>query len=267
MASETLLAMGLVRNFAGALPGRDSIKALLGRQLQSLAAMCTAALCVRNVKRGVAAPQELSQRTAEYFALRNRTYPEQHPKPKLHYCLHLGPQAESDAMLLDCFTHERKHQDVKRFGTNIRGHTALFQQSVASHAIWQHVERLSQAKDAFLGGDRLEPPVKHVADLAIVFGAPTRTAKRSRLKHAAVVAGDVARLRDGSLIVVCAPVQIDGSPDVNLVVWRAARCRVVTASSAVYRKELIDVVAGHEVTHTCVWSPVDDDFFLALAPL
>ena len=263
-ASEALLALDLVRHFAETLSLSDEINRDFSLQLQSLRSMCSAALCCRNVKNGVAAPGELTRRTEEYFGLRNRAYPEIAPRPKLHYCLHLGDQAENDGMLLDCFVHERKHKDVKNLGGNIKS-TSTYQTSVTAHAMWQHAQRLADVKDSFVGKSRLQAPLKHSLELTPLFGAPTLTARRAYLEHVVVTAGDVARLRDGSTIVVCLPVQVVGA-DVSIICWRTELRGRVTTSSATHRKTRIDVVSGHELTHVCTWSPADDESLLVLAP-
>ena len=95
---------------------------------------------------------------------------------------------------------------------------------MTTRTIWQHAHRLNELQETLQGEDHLQKPVKYSAELAQVFGAPTRTARRAHLQHVVVTAGGVARLRDGSMVAVCAPVQLDGKSDISVVAWRLEHC-------------------------------------------
>ena len=65
---------------------------------------------------------------------RNAAYPEVEAKPKHHGAMHA---AEVEEFMLDCFVHERKHQDVKDFGGRVHG--KAFAQGLLQHSLWKQV--------------------------------------------------------------------------------------------------------------------------------
>ena len=87
------------------------------------------------VKSGSLAAEALSKRTSEYLALRNLAYPDVDARPKHHYALHV----EAEPFMIDCFVHERKHQDFKGFGEKLTDPSA-FCRSVLAHALWQQAK-------------------------------------------------------------------------------------------------------------------------------
>ena len=78
-------------------------------------------------------------------------------KPKHHYATHLGRMLSHHKMLISCFTHERKHREVKRYANNLQNTSGAFEASILRDCILRHVEDLQ--------ADRAEEATTHVVGL------------------------------------------------------------------------------------------------------
>ena len=175
--------MPLILYFADTLTRSETIMQHMQREVASLQACCKAGLAVRavetlivaletktiisapcaigtyqrlalgchvfvasQVKFGVLPARVLSELTSAYLQAR---VPDAGPGvPKLHQAMHLGPQSEE--IMLDCFVHERKHQDVKDLGGSITT-PAVQCHSVMKYGIWQQVLECVNASANFFG--------------------------------------------------------------------------------------------------------------------
>ena len=91
------------------------------------------------VKSGTLAPRVLAERTSAYIAARNLAYPNADAKPKHHYAMHI-PENE---VMIDCFVHERKHQDIKDKGGFVHNpqrleKAVLVYNTTHEHTIWSN---------------------------------------------------------------------------------------------------------------------------------
>ena len=66
---------------------------------------------------GTVTPSDLRQSIHTHMALRLKAYGEAGFQPKCHYCAHL-PDFMERQPLMNCFVHERKHKELKRFGND-----------------------------------------------------------------------------------------------------------------------------------------------------
>ena len=66
---------------------------------------------------GACDPQKLEDTVLEYLRGRLVAYTESRYVPKLHFAIHFG-QFLRRCKLIPCWTHERKHKDLKRFSTD-----------------------------------------------------------------------------------------------------------------------------------------------------
>ena len=184
--------------------------------------------------------------------------------------LDLPAQVEADeGIALDCFPHERKLGCAKSAGAFVRD-ADLFERTALMRAAWQSIQevggllRHTQAR----GESCLIEPIARSPELTAALGVGTSTARRARLQHGPVAAGDVCVLSDSSTVAIKAPIVRDGQPDVSLV---AQRCRLVRASAnhASVRElaRQVIIVPQAQVLHACVWAPEDGGRLLVLAPL
>ncbi|CAE7738570.1 unnamed protein product [Symbiodinium sp. CCMP2592] len=72
-----------------------------------------------------------------------KAYGEQHCIPKFHYSLHL-PLMARDRPLISCFTHERKHRQVKQFADNTKKVTDWFEASLFKDVLGRALLDLSE---------------------------------------------------------------------------------------------------------------------------
>ena len=81
----------------------------------------------------------------------------------------------------------------------------------------------SQAQD--MRNNKLQEPSIHSIELSNMLGVGIRTARAAQCLHGIVSAGDVAVLRDSSIVICKAPIHKEGEQQVRLVAQRTERCR------------------------------------------
>lgn len=122
----------------------------LAPQRRSFAALCAVLDALQLVKsRGTAADQ-LERRAVRHFILFKEAYPDEVPKPKHHFALHMGQLHRRHNTLYACFVHERRHRSLKVHAgrvTNLSG----FEKSVLIDLITTHVAMLDE-KHATVSG-------------------------------------------------------------------------------------------------------------------
>ena len=161
-ATELLVAFPLVLHFAELFVARYLVD-----EMNCLRALAAVIHETQEAKFGRGdGGDRLARAISYHFELFKRTYGEEHVKPKHHYVCHLPRQLARDGLLLDAFTLERKHQEVKQAASNT-DNTAEFEKSVLSRV---HVEELRSLKalqpNSGLRGkqERYEPLAATVAD-------------------------------------------------------------------------------------------------------
>ena len=269
-ASESLLAVHLVRYFVENVVRRmEGAVNHLQLEMRSVSAMCSAALTLQAVKRGVRRSADLQEATATYMRRRNEAYPETIARPKHHFAMDLPDQIRADGeLVLDCFVHERKHQDGKDAGGKVFD-PGEFGKSVLKVSLWNHLNYMKEHAPEMCTGREsyLEEPAGISKELTALLGRGTRSSRTALLRHGKVSAGDVAVLGDESVVVVQAPIHRDGDTDVCIVGLRTQRRRDITRSAALYDVlENAVIVPQHSVQHLCVWAEQEGGL-LVLWPL
>ena len=90
---------------------RDNVKAVCC----SYYALCTVVTLLTMTTRGTVTAGQLMDAMLDHLRLHQTAYGTGHWKPKMHWCLHLPSQLALFGFLVACFTHERKHKEIKRF--------------------------------------------------------------------------------------------------------------------------------------------------------
>ena len=81
---------------------------------------------------------------------------------------------------------------------------------------------------------QLVEPSMYSPELSQLLGVGARTARKARCLRGFVAAGDVAVLRDSSIVLCKAPIHKEGEPEVHIIAQSAELCRTAT-DNAVYR--------------------------------
>jgi hypothetical protein len=70
------------------------------------------------------------------------TYAAENWFPKCHYAIHLPDHLQSKGTLLSCWTHERKHKQIKKFANELDNTSLNFEQNIMVHQLFSQIESL-----------------------------------------------------------------------------------------------------------------------------
>ena len=144
-ASERLSAYNVIRVF---------IVLFVGNQLPELrkATICFFKLCevldlLVSINRGmVVEPALLKAAVKAHLDSFLDHYSSEYWVPKCHMALHLHEFLSRHKTLISCFTHERKHRLVKRFGNNMMSCNHAFERSILSDVIHVQLQNLQDVR-------------------------------------------------------------------------------------------------------------------------
>ena len=131
-------------------------------------------------------------------------------KPKHHYATHLGRMLSHHKLLISCFTHERKHREVKRYANSLTNTSGAFEASIVRDCILRHLTDLQVESDEetdphLVGLKRPMTPSSEVTSViqsALGVDAAVQVSQSAAFFPSALAyAEDVAFFRDG---LVCA---------------------------------------------------------------
>ena len=143
MASELLALYPLLRHFALTVLARLGS---LERQIASFCAVCDVIDMLHGAKMGDPVDAGgIRAAVVRHANLHQGVYGSDHVKPKHHYTFHIASQMSRDAVLLDTFVLERKHQPIKRCAQNVHN-TKVFERSVMSRSLVMQVRKLQSCK-------------------------------------------------------------------------------------------------------------------------
>ena len=124
---------------------------------------------------------------------------------KFHWALHLPAQLETDGVLYDCWTCERKHGTAKQIADHI-DNTAAFEKTVLSR-VWQSQMSMLQNESGRYFMDRLVQPsevdiddIAAVVQVHLLLGGEctVHASLQVRIKGLIVGHGDFIKFGDGS---------------------------------------------------------------------
>ncbi|CAE7342193.1 unnamed protein product [Symbiodinium sp. CCMP2592] len=128
-ASQGLNAYPLVRMFLLSLDV-SSMDDALKLAVRSFLKLCIVLDILLSINRGESdASRGLEGAIQQHCQAFIRAHGEDHCTPKFHYAQHLGSMAASKD-LVSCFTHERKHKEVKNFADHIKNPTKGFEDAI-----------------------------------------------------------------------------------------------------------------------------------------
>ncbi|CAE7273141.1 unnamed protein product [Symbiodinium sp. CCMP2592] len=128
-ASQGLNAYPLVRMFLLSLDV-SSMNDALKLAVKSFLKLCIVLDILLSINRGESdASRGLEGAIHQHCQAFKTAHGEDHITPKFHYAQHLGSMAATKD-LVSCFTHERKHKEVKNFADHIKNPTKGFEDAI-----------------------------------------------------------------------------------------------------------------------------------------
>lgn len=114
------------------------------------ACVCYYALCdvlnhLSMTARGCVAPAKLQTLITKHLELHKQTYGDRHWVPKMHYTMHLADQLAKCGFLIGCFTHERKHKELKRYIQPRSNTSASFEKNILQDVVY--IQKLALNED------------------------------------------------------------------------------------------------------------------------
>ena len=158
-ATELLIVLPLVMHFAEIFLAR-----FLPEEVRSLRALVAVAHECQEAKFGRGNAEKLASAVSHHLDIFRSVYGEEWMRPKHHYVCHLPRQVARDGFLLDAFTLERKHQEVKRAASNA-DKTIQFELSTLARV---HLEESRNRSNLECGDGLRGPRVRHGPLAAIV---------------------------------------------------------------------------------------------------
>ena len=138
----------------------------------AVVAACRSYLCLaevidhlRAVSHGKTTPAGLGAAIQEHFQACEFAYSDEHVTPKYHYATHLPEQYQRHGLLVNCFVHERKHRELKRFGNHLTNTSASFESTLLESTLLCQLAILDDESE-FPSGHSLIKPLLAPTELA-----------------------------------------------------------------------------------------------------
>lgn len=100
-------------------------------------ALCDVINLLTMTARGNVSMDKLHEQIVQHLSLHKKAYGADGWLPKMHYAMHLSKQA----CLVSCFTHERKHKELKRYMDGRMNTSADFEKSILQDVF--HMQRIA----------------------------------------------------------------------------------------------------------------------------
>lgn len=120
---------------------------------------------LRAVSHGKATPAGLERAIDAHFKASLDAYGDEHVTPKTHYAVHLPEQYCLHGLLVNCFVHERKHRELKRFGNHLFNTSSHFERTLIESILLCQLSILEDESE-FPTGPLLIKPCLAPDDLA-----------------------------------------------------------------------------------------------------
>lgn len=129
----------------------------------SFFALCQVIALTTMVPRGGVSAELLMAKIVAHLKAHKTAYGDSHWTPKFHYSLHLPEQLLRWDVLIFCFTHERKHKELKRYLQGRMNTTGTFDKNVLQDVL--HIQKLALREDGpYPRGTQLLHPRKPDAE-------------------------------------------------------------------------------------------------------
>ena len=133
------------------------LNTLLATDMLSLRALAALIHEAQEATFGRGDHRKMAVAASHHLSLFRETYGDEHVKPKHHYVCHLPRQLSRDKFLIDAFTLERKHQEVKKAATNT-DNTSDYEVSLLSRL---HLDELRSQASLHLSAGLRGPEARH----------------------------------------------------------------------------------------------------------
>jgi hypothetical protein len=128
-------------------------------------ALCKVISMLLAIPKGGVAHEDLRRCIVMHLDMYLATYTADNWIPKCHYALHLPHHLQAKGTLLSCWTHERKHKQIKKFANELDNTSHTFELNVITHQVFCQIEAL-KTDDALVSHKaRLINPKLASADL------------------------------------------------------------------------------------------------------
>jgi hypothetical protein len=107
--------------------------------------LCSVIVLATMVPRGGVTATILMAAIIQHLTMHKDAYGDAHWVPKFHFTLHLPEQLEEWLMLIFCFTHERKHKEVKRYLEGRQNTSASYEKNIIQDVL--HMQKLALRED------------------------------------------------------------------------------------------------------------------------
>ena len=202
-ASQGLNAYPLVRMFLLSLhvPSMDDALKLA---IKSFLKLCIVLDLLLSINRGeTVAHDDLGGTIQQHCEAFKTAYGEDSITPKFHYVQHLARMAATKD-LVSCFTHERKHKEVKNFADHIANPTKGFEEAIMKDALGRFLLAM-EASTGLMQPHLISPKTASPlleASLTMTFGiqAACQAAFAAQVAPSQVVhKGDMVKLKSGEV--------------------------------------------------------------------
>ena len=218
-------------------------------------ALCKVVTLLTMTTRGTVTAALLMDAMCHHLKLHQSAYGTAHWKPKMHWCLHLPSQLAKYGFLIACFTHERKHKEIKRYMQGRMNPNLAFERNVLQDVLHiQHEvlnEELPYPKGTCLIGAKIAPPniarwvQSECVSMSMVMTAKTAKASNYTTVHVddvVCVAWDNGSVVVAQVLVLCT---IDNLILAGIRCWQATPQPNVYSTSGsvclVHAQDIIDV--------------------------
>jgi hypothetical protein len=239
-ATELLVVFPILLHFAELF-----LSGLLAQEMESFRALAEVVYEAQEAKFGRGDASKLATAVTLHLDLFKRTYGEDCMKPKHHMVCHLPKQLSRDGFLLDAFTVERKHQEVKRAASNT-DNSREYEFSVLCRL---HLDELRSQADVLPAAGLRGPQVRHEPVAATV-------ADGLEFRGVRVSSGDIV-FRHGAALMVCGAMQFDDG-ELAMLVRPMQLVRRLSLKSAIWRKLPMARCGVEGVRFAACWA-VDGD--------
>lgn len=256
-ASEGLGCFALLQVFLSLIvfdDARDHVKAAIC----SYYALCKVIELLTMTTRGTVTPKRLMDAMLHHLKLHQSAYGVQHWKPKMHWCLHLPAQLKRYGFLVACFTHERKHKEVKRYMQGRMNTNLSFEKNVLQDVL--HIQQTVLNEEhpypsgtCLLGPRPATPAVARWVQSECVSMSSVLTSQMAKASnHTTVHVNDVACITWDNDSIVVAQVFVLCSIDDHVLA--GVRCWPKTPQHNVYSMAgPTYLVHVHDIIDVCIY--------------
>jgi hypothetical protein len=121
------------------LPRADAV---VTEAIRCFFALCGVIELLLAIPRGGVDHNVLRNQICKHLSMFLAVYTAENWFPKCHYAFHLADHLQSKGMLLSCWTHERKHKQIKKFANELDNTSLNFEQNIMVNQLYSQIESL-----------------------------------------------------------------------------------------------------------------------------